>query len=562
MASEPCSPGGLGGRLPVALELCFALLAACGEPAGPAPRYALVDVAGAAGLSMTLTSGRTPSTQLLEVKGGGLALIDYDGDGDLDVFAPNGATLDRPRSGPGCRLFENLGELRFRDATSEAGLAFRRWGFGCAVGDVDADGVDDLFVACYGRNALFRGRGDGTFEEISEGAGFSREHWSAAASFGDLDGDGDLDLYVANYVVFDPAQPPAPQEFRGARVFGGPMGLPGEPDEVYENLGGGTFRDVTEAWGFADAQPSHGLGVVVLDLDGDGSQEVFVGNDSQGNFLFRRGDDGRFAELGLASGLAFDEHGWGQATMGIAVGDVDGDGLPDLFTSNFMSDLNTLHVNLGRLHFDDQTRRYGLGAQSLAYLGWACFFLDLDQDGSEELLVFNGHVYSEAVTEPMGWRHAQEPLLFERAGDRYARVPPEAGGPWLAAAHCDRSAAFGDLDGDGDLDAVVGELNGPLRLLRNDGAAGHWLRVVLADRRPGAGNPRGLGARVCLRGANGTQYRWIVSGPSYQAASAPEAHFGLGGGAGPVDLEVRWPDGHLQRVEVMAVDRVLEVPRR
>ena len=550
MSSKPCTGLAL-------------LVAACGQGAGPAPRYPLVDVAAPAGLRMVLTSGRTPSTQLLEVKGGGLALIDHDGDGDLDVFVPNGATLDRPGEGPGCRLFENLGGLRFREATADAGLAFRRWGFGCAVADVDADGHDDLFVACYGRNVLLRGRGDGTFEDVTERCGLSgEERWSTAAAFGDLDGDGDLDLYVTNYVVFDPADPPPPQEFRGARVFGGPIGLAGEPDEVYENLGDGTFRDATAAWGFSDAPRSYGLGVVILDLDGDGSQEVLVGNDSQGNFLFRRGADGRFTERGRESGLAFDEHGWGQATMGIAVGDVNDDGLPDVFTSNFMSDLNTLHVNLGELHFDDQTRRHGLGTESQAYLGWACAFLDLDHDGSEELLVFNGHVYAETVTRPMGWRHAQEPLLFERVGGRYARVAPAEGGPWLAAEHCDRSAAFGDLDGDGDLDAVVGELNGPLRLLRNDAAAGHWLRVALADRRRGAMNRRGLGARVCVRAGEATRYRWIVSGLSYQAASASEAHFGLSQRARPVEVEVRWPDGHVQRIEGVEVDQVLEVERQ
>jgi len=545
----------------VAIAGVLPLLGCGGETSDPTPRFAMTEVAEQAGLAFTPTSGGHPSRQLIEVKGGGLALIDRDGDGDLDLFVPNGATLESPHEGPGSRIFDNLGDLRFRDATAQAGLELRRWGFGCAVGDLDGDGRDDLFVACYGPNALLRGRPDGLLEDDTAAAGLEGDAWSTAASFGDLDGDGDLDLYVVNYVRFDPENPPPPMNFRGARVFGGPMGLPGEADRVWENLGDGRFRDVTAAWGFDAVPASYGLGVVILDLDDDGRPEVLVGNDSQANFLFRRGEEGRFVDVGQASGLALDEHGWGQATMGIAFADVTGNGLPDVFSSNFMSDHDTLHVNLGELRFEDRSRSSGLSMTTMPYLGWGCAFVDFDHEGSEELLVFHGHVYPETITEPMGWRRDQEPQLFEQRGERWVRVAAEEGGHWLAAAHRDRGAVFGDLDDDGDVDVVVRELGGPLRLLRNDAAAGGWLRVTLSDPRPGIGNRRGLGARVTLRAEGEAQHRWIASGTSYQSASAPEAHFGLGEDAGPFEVEVRWPDGVVQEVSDVAPNQRLEVVR-
>ncbi|MFT7677127.1 MAG: hypothetical protein ACI8QC_001104 [Planctomycetota bacterium] len=536
-------------------------LVACGDSNGPSgPRFSMTDVATQAGLDWSSTSGRVPSSQLLEVKGGGLAVFDADGDGRFDVFVPNGATLDDPEHGPGARLFLQRQPMAFEDATADSGIELQRWSFGCALGDVNGDGHEDLFVACFGPNVLLLGGGDGTFRDATEEAGISGSAWSSSAAFGDLDGDGDLDLYVANYVRFDPRALPAPMTFRGADVFGGPMGLPGERDQVFENLGQGRFEDATSKWGFDRVSPSYGLGVLIADLDEDGRAEVLVGNDSQANFLFTRDESGPFTDRGAQSGLALDEHGWGQATMGIALGDVNDDGRPDLFTSNFMSDHDTLHVNRGGLRFDDRSRRAGLALESMPFLGWGCGFLDLDQDGIEELLVFHGHVYPSTVTEPMGWRQDQEPQLFERTGQRWSRVANAEGGTWLSDGYRDRGAAFADMDGDGDLDVVVHELGGPLRLLRNDGAPrGAWLRVALRDQRPDASNTTGLGARVQLSAAGQVQTRWIVSGTSYQCASPAEAHFGLGAHAGTVELEVLWPDGTRQEMESVELGQRLEL---
>jgi hypothetical protein len=526
------------------------------------PSLHFTDATARSGVDAVLTSGRSPATQILEVKGGGLALIDHDGDGDLDLFIPNGAYLDASTKGPGARLYENDGRLRFTDVTARSGIDFHGWGMGVAVGDVDGNGFDDLYVAAYGPDVLLLNDGKKRFTDGTAGAGLGDPRWSTAAAFGDVDGDGDLDLYVANYVEFDPARPPPARTFFGVPVFGGPMGMTAVPDVLYENVGGGRFRDVSVSSGIAAAKPSYGLGVVILDFDGDGKQDVFVGNDSMPSFLFVNQGQGRFAEQGLVAGLALNGDGEPQATMGIAVGDVNGDGRPDVFTTNFANDTNTLRVSVpGQAAWEDRTRQYNLGAVSRPFLGWATAFGDFDHDGDEDLVVFNGHVYPAATPETMDSTFRQTPLLFERAGARFERVDAARAGAWLAETHLDRSAAFGDLDGDGDIDMVVGELNGPVRVIENDGAGAHHLIVELADRRPGVGNRHGLGSRVVLRQGAATQTRWVTSGGSFQAASAAYAHFGLPT-ADPVRLEVTWSDGVRQTVEDARVDRRLVVDRR
>jgi len=535
-------------------------LAAAGVVASPSALH-FTDVTARSGVTMAITSGRTPSTQILEVKGGGLALIDYDNDGDLDLFVPNGAYLDAPQAGPGARLYENDGHMHFTDVTAASGIDFHGWGMGVAVGDVDGNGFDDIYVAAYGPDVLLLNDGKKRFTDGTARAGLGDPRWGTAAAFGDIDGDGDLDLYVANYVEFDPAHPPAGRTFFGVPVFGGPMGLKAVPDVLYENLGDGRFRDISGPSGIATATPSYGLGLAILDFDGDGRQDIFVGNDSMPSFLWINQGERRFVDNALRVGLALNGDGEAQATMGIAIADVNGDGRPDVFTTNFANDTNTLRVSLpGQAAWDDRTRQYNLGNVSRPFLKWATMFYDFDHDGDEDLVVFDGHVYPGATPETMDSTYRQTPLLFERAGGRFERVEAGRGGPWLAEAHVDRSAAFGDLDGDGDVDIVVGEINGPVRLLQNDGARGHYLIAELADRRPGTGNRHGLGAKIVLRQGDATQTRWVFSGGSFQAASAPYAHFGLPTDA-EVSLEITWPDGQHQKLEHVKVDRHLVIDR-
>ncbi len=514
-------------------------------------RLHFVDITKNSGIDFTTTSGKTPSTQILEVKGGGLALLDFDGDGDYDLFVPNGATLDSPKKGPGCRFYENISNMgkrpaiHFRDITSRTGIAFDRWGFGSCALDYDGDGKDDLYVSAFGENSLYHNLG-GKFEDATAQAGVAggANDWTTATACGDIDQDGDLDLYVVNYIEFDPKNPPPETTFMTARVFGGPMGLKAQPDRVFVNRGDGTFEDATSRLGFDKVEPGYGLGAVILDFDGDGKQDIFVGNDSGKNNLFMRKADGSFEDLGVTSGIATNSDGIEQATMGIAIGDVNGDQLADVFSTNFMNDTNTLHVYVGKRQFSDQTPLWGLGVVSRPYLKWATGFYDFDHDGDEDIVVFDGHVYPKEITEPRGWMHDQVPQLFRRtAGKRFELVSAEEAGPWLKEARCDRSAVFDDLDLDGDIDMIVNSLNEPIRVLENDGAKGPWTIVALLDRRPDVKNHHGIGSKIVVDAGGVKQTRWVYTSGGYQSSNPPQVHFGLPLGTKTYTVDVTWPDG-------------------
>jgi hypothetical protein len=484
-------------------------------------------------------AGHEPPREIPETKGGGLALFDFDRDGDLDLFVPNGATLETPRRGPGAKLFLNQGNLRFEDAGARVAIDFAGWGMGVAVADIDADGWDDLYIAALGKDALLRNEKGLRLRDITVPAGLTNPRWGTAAAFGDLDGDLDLDLFLVQYLDFDPAQPPPRERYRGIEVFGGPLSLKPEPDAVFENLGNLRFLERTETSGLLDASPGLGLGCVILDFNGDGRQDIFVGNDSTPKQLYLNMGDWRLEERALPLGLAVNADGAAQATMGIAIADINNDQRPDIFTTNFADDTNLLQVSRAS-DWEDRTRQYKLGAISRPFLGWAAHFADLDLDGDEDLLIFNGHVYAQATAATMNSEYRQPALCFERRAEAFERVQAD----WLAPAHVDRSAVFGDLDGDGDIDAIVAEQHGPLRLYENLAPPGNWLQVELLDERPQSKNRRGLGARIEVLQGKRSQTRWIYSGGSYQAANPEVAHLGFAS-ADPVRVRVHWPDGAL-----------------
>ena len=527
------------------------------QPAGP--RFS--DVTASSGIDFTPTSGAHPRAQILEVKGGGLGLIDFDRDGDLDIFVPNGATLADTERGPGARLFRNDGGLRFTDVTDASGIRHTRWSFGVAVGDVDGDGFDDLFIACFGPDVLLRNKGDGTFEDVSARAGVAIEGdrgWSTSAAFADLDQDGDLDLFVCRYLEFDPARPLPPASFKGMAVIAGPKGYAPAADLAFENLGDGRFAERSREWGFAAARAAFALNLAVVDFNGDGLLDVYVGNDSQASNLFvaARGEDGavRFTDQGLRSGIGVNGEGLEQATMGVAVADVDGNGRPDLFTTNFSSDTNTLHLNLDGRNFDDRTNQFGLGAPSRTMVGWAAGFADFDHDADEDLFVMNGHVYPQATRQAMDSDYAQPPQLFVRDGRRFTVAA--SAGAWTPAPEVGRTAVFADLDLDGDIDIVSAGLDAPIRVLRNDhDRADDWVVVVPRDSRARGAARDIAGTVVELRARDGdaVQRRWITGGGPFQSTATREAHFGVPPGVGAVDIVVRFLDG--------AEIRIADAPR-
>ena len=540
------------------------------------PRF--VDVTASSGIDFRHVHGGTGKKYFVETMGSGVAFLDYNNDGWLDVFAVNGGTLPGyagppPRN----RLYRNAGGGVFSDVTRFAGVGETAYGMGVCAGDFDNDGYDDLYVTCYGPNSLFRNHGDGTFRDVAAPAGVSGDAvWSVGCSFLDVDSDGMLDLYVANYVDYaidSPERRLRPYASRsaspsdGERFYPHPDNFKGAADRLYRNNGNGTFTDVTERAGVLNPG-GKGMGMACADVDGDGTPDIFVANDMTPNFLYLNRGDGRFVDRGLLSGLGYSGSGDLQSSMGADFGDFNRDGRLDLAVTNFRLEGAGLYRNEGAGLFTDISSISGIRPPTIPHVGWGIGFLDYDNDGWPDLLMVHGHVLDNA--HRVGSVYKQPAILFRNTGDgRFVDVTRDVE-DGLSMPQPGRGAAFGDYDNDGDVDVFVLSVNGAGRLLRNDAGNGsRWLRVKLVGAArehsvgstgaPRLSNRNGIGARVTVWAGGRPQVGEVRSGSSYLSQNDFRLHFGLGRAPTVDSLKVRWPGGAVDWIRSISVDREIVV---
>ena len=534
-----------------------------GKPSGRPFPSRFTDVARQAGLTEPIVYGGVDSkSYIIEVVGCGVAFLDYDNDGWLDLLLLSGTRLESAPPGATNRLYKNNRDGTFTDVTEKAGLARTGWASAVTVGDYDNDGFDDLFITYYGHNVLYRNNGDGTFTDVTEKAGLLQEpvRYGSGCTWVDYDRDGHLDLFVATYLDTTLEKLPRPGDnpdctWRGVPVNCGPRGLPTGYVQLFRNNGDGTFTEVSRQSGVSAASGSYPMTAVAADYDNDGWPDIYVACDSTPSWLFRNQHDGTFREEGLERGAALSEDGMEQAGMGVGIGDYDLDGSLDIFKTHFTDDTNVLYRNDGKGNFDDFTIRAGIGVET-RYVGWGAGMVDLDNDGHPDLFVATGSVYPEIERKLPNYPFRTPRLVFRNLGDgRFEELIEEAG-PGEAATHASRGCAFGDFDNDGDVDILVMNMNEPPSLLRNDVTGkGHWLKVLLAGVKS---NASAIGARVTARYGGRTQAQEVTAQASFYSANDRRLHFGLGS-ATSADLSIRWPSGATETIANVEADQLVVV---
>ena len=527
----------------------------------------LVNVTKQAGIHFTHTSD--PSKKyIVESMSGGVILIDYNRDGWPDIFFTNAPTVAEaikdPKNLGGVHgvLYRNNHDGTFTDVTEQAGLTKPCFGMGGAVGDYNNDGWPDLYLTCLGGNILYRNNGNGTFTDVTAKAGVNDTRWSTGASFGDYDGDGYLDLMVTNYVDFHLDDMPGfgsePYcKYRGIDVQCGPRGLKGAGDSLFHNNGNGTFTNVSKQAGVDDPNGYYGMTVIWADFNNTGRPDIYVANDSTPKYLYKNMGNGTFKDIGLQSGTAVSEDGSEQASMGIAVGDYNHTGRPSLFVTNFSDENVNLYRNDRDWNFSDESYPSGLALPSLPYVKWGTAFVDLDNDGWLDLFTVDGHVYPQVDSLPSGARYREPDVLNMNEGNGdFCNASKEAG-PAIMEPRASRGLAVGDLFNNGQMDLVVGAIDGAPMLLKNMGIAGdHWVSFELAGTKS---NRLAIGARLTLKAGGMTQTAQIHSGGSYLSQNDLRVHFGLGKATKIDSLMVQWPSGHVDTMRNLAADKFYSV---
>jgi hypothetical protein len=519
----------------------------------------LEDVTKKSGIQFTHTSA-PEKKYIVESMSGGVLIVDYDRDGWPDLYFTNSPSVDMALKGQKARsaLYHNNHDGTFTDVTEKAGLATPCFAMGGAVGDYNNDGWPDMYVTCLGGNALYRNNGDGTFTNVTVKAGVADGRWSTGAAFGDYDGDGFVDLFVSNYVDFKLTDLPgfgkSPScKYRGIDVQCGPRGLKGAGDSLFHNNGDGTFTDVSKQAGVDDPHGYYGLGVAWVDFNNTGRPDVYVANDSTANFLYRNEGKGKFTEYGLESGTAVSDDGLEQGSMGVAIGDYLHNGRPSIFITNFADEYNTLYRNDGNWDFHDVSYQSGVALPSLPWVKWGAAFADLDNDGWIDLISVNGHVYPQVDTLSSGARYHEPKLLQMNQTDGTFCDASDQAGPALQQPRVSRGLAVGDLFNDGNLDIVVGDLDGAPMLLRNRGVSGrHWIGLELFGTKS---NRLAIGAKVKLTAGKVTQTGSVQSGGSYLSQNDMRLHFGLGPATKVESVEITWPSGAKEVLRDLAADR-------
>jgi enediyne biosynthesis protein E4 len=519
------------------------------------------DVTASAGIHFFHYNGATEEKYMVETMGSGGGFLDYDGDGDLDIYLVNGAPLPgsaKTSSPPRNALYRNEGDGRFTDVTDEAGVGDESYGMGMTAGDIDNDGDLDLYVTNFGGNRLYLNEGDGTFRDATETAGVSAGGFSASAAFADYDGDGTLDLYLARYVDFSLANHKfCGNQAKNIKAYCHPDVYEPVPGILFHGRGDGTFEDVTEAAGVYVPGEGKSLGVVWGDYDGDGDPDLYVANDSMRNFLFRNDGSGHFTDVTLLAGVGYSEDGRTQAGMGTDMADYDGDGILDLTVTNLDFEYNDVYKGSGSGIFSDDSYESGIAETSLNFVGFGTFFFDYDNDGLLDIFVANGHIIDNIQLFGSVSKYREPNFLFHNLGGGQFRESAALSGNALTEENVARGAAPGDFDSDGDQDVLVTRCGGTPLLLRNDGGnAKGFLRLTLVGRRA---NRAAVGARVTIRMGDRTAVREVKTGVSYLSQGELTLHFGLGDTSLVDEVEIRWPGGGSEKTQNVAPGSYLVV---